>query len=319
MLSRVADSIYWMGRYLERAEHTARVIDVHLNLMLDPSPRTSWLLWDRVAAALRATVVDPEKADAFAYARALSFDAKNPDSILSCVAAARENARQVRELIGSEMWEQQNRLYFQVRRAASENIFEGQPQEFFQSVKEGVQLFVGITDATLGRGEAYHFLEVGRHIERAGSTAAIVDVYLGDLASIADPVANPADPLDWIGLLRCCTAFEAYCKVYTADLRAARIAEFLLLNAEFPRSARYAVDRVQACLQTIGEETDNRRAVRLNHLAGRLRAALDYAQIDEIVVRGLRGFLEDIQTQCAEIHDALHQYYIVYAIDAALE
>ena len=319
MLSRVADSIYWMGRYLERAEHTARVIDVHLNLMLDPSPRTSWLLWDRAAAALRATITDPEKADAFAYARALSFDPKNPDSILSCLAASRENARQVRELISSEMWEQQNRLYLQVRRAADENIFEGQPQEFFQSVKEGVQLFMGITDATLGRNEAYQFLEVGRHVERAGSTAAIVDVYLGELSSISDAIEDPADPLDWIGLLRCCTAFEAYCKVYTADLRASRIAEFLLLNAEFPRSARYAVDRVQACLQTIGAATDNRRAVRLNHLAGRLRAALDYAQIDELVGRGLRGCLEDIQTQCAQIHDALHQYYIIYAIESTIE
>ncbi len=319
MLSRVADSIYWMGRYLERAEHTARVLDVHLNLMLDPSPRSAWLLWDRMAAALRSGSPDPDSADPYALARALSFDPRNGDSILSCVSAARDNARQVRELISSEMWEHQNRLYLCVRGFADDDIFSGQPQAFYDAVKEGVQLFMGTTDATLGRGEAYHFLDVGRFLERAAATAALLDAYMGAMPDLSDPAAPGADPLEWIGVLRCCTAFEAYCKVYTAELRPAWIVEFLLLNDEFPHSSRFAVGRVHDALRAIAGRTDPHRGVTLDRLAGRLRAALDYAEIGEILRAGPRPSLEFVQRQCALIHQAVHRAYIAAPIDIAAE
>ncbi len=167
MLSRVADTLYWMSRYLERAEHTARVVDVNLNLMLDQSPDSAGPRWEKALASLRAKVPEGTTSDPYAVCRSLTFDLENPSSISACIASARENARQVRELIGSEMWEGLNRLYFQVRRASLVDIWSGQPQIFFQGVKDGINLFRGITDSTLCQGEAYHFLDAGRYLERA--------------------------------------------------------------------------------------------------------------------------------------------------------
>jgi uncharacterized alpha-E superfamily protein len=248
MLSRVADTLYWMSRYLERAEHTARVIDINLNLMLDQSPASAGPRWERVLASLRAEGPEGTPGDPYAICRALTFDATNTSSISACVAAARENARQVRELISSEMWEQLNRLYFQVRRASLVDIWSGQPHEFFNSVKDGAHLFRGITDSTVCQGEPYHFIEVGRFLERAAAAAALLDVHFGQTHDWNDPAVAAAQHLEWVGLLRCCAAFEAYCKVYTADLQPIRIAEFLLLNDEFPHSVRFSVDWVQSAL-----------------------------------------------------------------------
>ncbi len=319
MLSRVADTLYWMSRYLERAEHTARVIDVNLNLMLDQSPASAASRWERVLAALRAHGPEGEAIDPYAICRSLTFDAENPSSIAACVALARENARQVRELISSEMWEQLNRLYFQVRRASLVDIWAGQPHEFFNGVKDGAHLFRGITDSTLCQGEPYHFIEVGRFLERASASAALLDVHFGTLEDWHDPAIAAAQHLEWVGLLRSCTAFEAYCKVYTADMQPERIAEFLLLNDEFPHSVRFAVDMIQSALEKIGEATESRKTARIDRLAGRLRASLSFGQIDEIVVSGLHTYLDDVLRQCGHVHAAIHQLYIAYPIETALE
>jgi uncharacterized alpha-E superfamily protein len=319
MLSRVADTLYWMSRYLERAEHTARVIDINLNLMLDQSPASAGPRWERVLACLRAEGPEGPPSDAYAICRSLTFDATNPSSISACVAAARENARQVRELISSEMWEQLNRLYFQVRRASLVDIWSGQPHEFFNSVKDGAHLFRGITDSTLCQGESYLFIEVGRFLERAGATASLLDVHFGQIVDWHDPSTAAAQHLEWVGLLRSCAAFEAYCKVYTADMQPERIAEFLLLNDEFPHSVRFSVDKVQSGLEKIGDTAVTRKTGRIERLAGRFRAALSFGQIDEILVSGLHGYLDDVLRQCALIHTAIHQFYIAYPIETALE
>ncbi len=321
MLSRVADTLYWMSRYLERAEHTARVIDVNLNLMLDQSPELAAPRWDRVLLALRASGPDTLQGnDAYTVCRALTFDPSIPASIVSSIARARENARQVRELISSEMWEQLNRLFFHVRKSSLEDIWTGQPHDFFQAVKEGAHLFQGITDSTMTRGDAYQFIEVGRYIERAGALSALLDVHF---SRWRDPTGTlpleVGEHFEWIGLLRCCTAFEAYCKVYTADLHPDRIAEFLLLNPEFPHSVRFAVDRLKAALEEISEDTGSRTSGRLDRLAGRLAASLSFGQIDEILVSGLHSYLEELLRQCGQIHHAIHQCYIAYPIESALE
>ena len=318
MLSRVADTLYWMSRYLERAEHTARVVDVNLNLMLDQSAASAAERWEKVLASLRAKVPEGTTADPYAVCRSLTFDLDNPSSISACIASARENARQVRELIGSEMWEGLNRLYFQVRRASLADIWSGQPQIFFQGVKDGINLFRGITDSTLCQGEPYHFLDAGRYLERASSTATLLDVHCGSITDWDDP-AHAAAHLEWVGVLACCSAFEAYCKEYTADLRPTRIAEFLLLNDEFPHSVRFAADNVQEALDRIGEETATRKTSRVARLAGRLRATLSFGQIDEILGTGLHGYLEDVAGQCQQIHAAVYQHFITYPVDTALE
>jgi uncharacterized alpha-E superfamily protein len=312
MLSRVADSLYWMSRYLERAEHTARLIDVNVLQMLDQSPDAALRRWDWLLASLQLDLSAQARSDAYNLTQALTFDAASGASISACILRARDNARQVREQISSEMWEQINRLYLQVRRATMDEIWQTEPHLFFRTVKEGAHLFQGITDATLSYGEGWQFIRVGRSLERAQQTCALLDVHFRAAQS-----SVAFDYLEWVALLKSCTAFEAYCKVYTAEVQPDRVAEFLLLNAESPRSVRFAVDNLQAALQAIARFTGSRHAGRAERLAGRLRAALDYGQIDEIMP-DIHAYLDNIQRQCAQLHTTIHQIYIAYPIEAAL-
>lgn len=318
MLSRVADSLYWMSRYLERAEHTARLIAVGLNLMLDQTPQSAGLRWERLLASLRSYPPPSGSGDAYAISRMLTFDTTNEGSIAACIISARENARQVREQISSEMWEQLNRLYLKVKGSTIEDIWYAEPLQFYQEVKEGAHLFQGITDATMTHGEGWQFIQVGRYLERASLTAALIDQHFRPYLEAPVDAPLSLDYIDWVGLLRCCTAFEAYCKVYTADVQAESVAEFLLLNAEGPRSVRFAADRVQRSMQAIAQAAGTRSAGRAERLAGRLRAALDYGQVDEIIADSMHTYLDSIQRQCAAIHGAIYQAYISYPVDTAL-
>lgn len=312
MLSRVADSLYWMSRYLERAEHSARVIDVHLNLMLDETRGSVDRRWSRVisALALSPTTV---KSDTFGYAQAHGFE-----QILSCIIQARENARQVREQISSEMWEQLNRLFLEVRRMETSDIWDAQPLEFLHSVKESSHLFQGLTDSTMNHGEGWHFIQFGRFLERSKATAKLLDVHFQEFLKLHDDAMDSTSHMEWIGLLRSCTAFEAYCKVYTADLRPERIAEFLLLNSEFPHSVRFAVDCIEQSLDAIHDCTGSKRSARVAKIAGRLKAELSFTPLDE-VLSGMHEFFTMIRKQCAHIHLTAQQVYISYPIEAALE
>ena len=320
MLSRVADSLYWMSRYLERAEHTSRLIDVGLNLMLDQTAAAAERRWGRLLGSLHAPPQLAGSGDAYYITQAMTFDGANETSIVSCVASARENLRQVREQISSEMWEQLNRLYLQVRETRLDDVWNVSTHEFFRSVKEGAHLFQGITDATMNHGEGWQFMQAGRYMERAGATATLLDVYAGEFMApgVGADAGGPKTYLDWVGLLKACTAFEAYCKVYTADLRPERIAEFLLLNADCPRSVRFAADVMQAAFQSIAEATGTRKSGRVNRLAGRLRASLGFGQIDEIMETGLRAYLNDVRQQCSQIHEAIVQTYVAYQVETAL-
>src|SRR5918911_2485988 len=319
MLSRVADSLYWMSRYLERAEHTARLVDVGLNLMLDQTPDAGERRWGRLLTSLHAPQTLAGTNHAYQITEAMTFDISNETSIVACIAAARENLRQVREQISSEMWEQLNRLFLQVKETRLDDIWNVTTHEFFRSVKEGAHLFQGITDATMNHGEGWQFIQVGRYMERAAATSTLLDVYTNDLMVRNGQADAPQrNYLDWVGLLKACTAFEAYCKVYTADLRPERVVEFLLLNPDCPRSVRFAAESVQAAFQSIAEATGTRKSVRVNRLAGRLRATLSFGQIDEILETGLRAYLNDVRRQCAQIHEAILQTYVAYQVESAL-
>jgi uncharacterized alpha-E superfamily protein len=319
MLSRVADSLYWMSRYLERAEHTARLIDVNLHQMLDQSSQDAPLSWVRLLDNLHVPPPANETNTAYSIIQALTFDTSTNASIMAYIAGARENARQVRELISSEMWEQLNRLFLQVKRTSMEEVWYTEPHVFLASVKEGIHLFQGITDATMNHSEGWHFIRVGCFIERAVATATLLDVHFRDLLEVEqNDASEPLDYLGWVGLLKSCAAFEAYCKVYTATMSPRNIAEFLLLSAEFPRSVHFAAAMMQVALQAIARSTNTRHAGRAERLAGRLRAALDYDQIEEIMSSNLHAYLENIQRQCGQIHSAIYQAYIAYPIDVAI-
>lgn len=314
MLSRVADSLYWMSRYLERAEHTTRLLDVNINLMLEHSAVPPAARWSRVAASLGMSGLGD--LDTHGSVQSMASDLGNRSSIVSCIVAARDNARQVREQISSEMWEQLNRLFHHVRRVGIEDIWESEPVEFLHQVRDGTHLFQGITDSTMNHGQGWQFIRVGRYIERALSLTTLLDVHFAQI-----PVGEGSEDshIEWLGLLKCATAFEAYCKVYTADLTPERIAEFLILNEEFPHSIRFSVEQLRIALNAIAEVSPSRKSDRLSRLSGRLMAALSFSQIEEIMSGGMHQYLESIRRQCAQIHTALHQVYITYAIESALE
>lgn len=316
MLSRVADSLYWMSRYLERAEHTARLVNVNLNLTLDRAPADAARHWGRLLASLPEPPTWQIRTTPDVVERA-TVDLANRESIAACVGAARENARQVREEISSEMWEEINRLYLAVqKRQPMDSEWTAGTHEFLSATINGVHQIQGVTDATMTHGEGWHYIELGRYLERASATAALLDVQFREAPPDASGLPGVSEFVEWVGLLKSCCAFEAYCRHYTADVRPQRIAEFLVLNPEFPRSIHFAAARVQAALKAIAGLT-GRTNGRSERLAGRLLASLDYGQIDEIMGE-LPSYLQDIVRQAALINSAVHQQYIAYPIDIGL-
>jgi uncharacterized alpha-E superfamily protein len=313
MLSRVAESLYWMSRYLERAEHTARVIKVQLNLMLERETADDDRHWRRMLRSLSVEAKDVKEGEAQAVAKSLIHSTDSRSSIVSCIMSARENSRQVREQISSEMWEQLNRMFHAVKHDDLEEVWD--VGDFLQAVKEGAHLFQGITDSTMAHGEGWQFIQAGRSLERASALSILLGVHFREFFGRG----SEPEPLEWIGLLRSCTAFEAYCKVYTADLRPDRIAEFLMLSPSFPHSIRFSAEALETALKQIGAEVSSRRSARVERIAGRMQATLAFGQIDEIMSGGLQAYLETVLRQCSQAHSALYQTYITYPIEAALQ
>src|SRR3984885_543451 len=326
MLSRVADSLYWMSRDLERAEHSTRLLDVNLNLMLDESGTSADRRWQRVLQALGKPKGVEWTGDPYALARTLTFDTGNKASILSCIISARENSRHVREQISTEQWHQLNSLYLHVTRPEMQGDLhvrqsmagDAQPSDFLQQVREAVHQFQGVSDSTMSHGEGWQFIQVGRYIERASATALLLEAYHEDLWGQPDRPLEGNEYLDWMGLLRSATAFEAYCKVYTADLTPDRIFEFLLLNEAFPHSVRFSIDSLQCALEKIQGDGGRSRAETLRRLGGRLQASLGYSSVDEILNQDAVAYLKNIQAQCQEIHEVIYALYVDYAIQTAL-
>ena len=316
MLSRVADSLYWMSRYLERAEHTARLVDVELQLWLDQSPEAGAGRWRFLLEATR-TLAAERAVDPTRLVNQLVFSRTNASSIVSCVATARENLRHVREQCSSEMWEQMNRLYLEVMETRPGELWMLESHGFFRAVQEGAHLFQGITDGTMSHGEGWQYIQLGRYVERTDTVASLMETHFKRMAQPADQAVESGEYLEWVGLLRACVAFEAYCKAQTAEIRPLRVAEFLLLNPEFPHSVRFSVDRVNAALHVIGDLTERREKLP-TRIAGRLRAQLSFSQIEEVMAGGSHAYLQNVRSECEQIHAAIHQIYFDYAIESEL-
>jgi uncharacterized alpha-E superfamily protein len=297
MLSRVANSIYWLSRYMERAENVARFIDVNLQMMLD-LPTGSNQQWqplvnisgdDRVfasryAAAARENVI-----------KFLALDTENPNSILSCLRAARENSRTVREAISSEMWEQVNTSYLAINAAAASATLIHSPYSFFNEVKKASQLFDGVAEATMLRGEGWHFYRMGRLIERADKTSRLLDVkYYILLPSVTD-VGTPLDDIQWAAVLRSASALEMYRKRH-GHIAPEQIVEFLVLDQEFPRSIHHCLTAANDSLHAISGTPIGTYRNPAEQRLGQLRADLAYADTKQIIQRGLHEFLDGFQT-----------------------
>jgi len=318
MLSRVADSLYWMSRYLERAENTVRQLEVTMSLMLDTSGTSAEARWQRLVASLGNPPNLAWEGDLEAMASRLIFDGLNCASITFCLDAARENARQVREEISTEQWQRLNRLYHQMHSPHALAQFRSNVSDLQASVLDGVHLFKGVTDTTMIHGQGWHFIRLGRYLERAYATATLLEVYQHDLFSAAEREHSGYQYLEQVGLLRCCTAFEAYCQVYTADLTPGHILEFLLLNRDFPHAIRYSVDGVRQAIESIQRTGGRRPPDELAAGIGRLSAMLGFTTISEILSGDAAGFLHTIREQCLRVHELVYRYYIHYSIQSAL-
>jgi uncharacterized alpha-E superfamily protein len=310
MLSRVADSIYWMNRYIERAENVARFIDVNLRLLLDPSIATTeqWeplvdTTGDRVPFQERYGQATRKNVVAF-----LIFDTANPNSIFSCLRMARENARSVREVISSEMWEQINKFYLMVRAAAAAGDVLQDPYDFFTEIKMASHLFVGITDATMSHGEGWHFGRMGRLIERADKTSRLLDVKYFLLLPTVTDVGTPIDDSQWTAVLKSASAFEMYRKRY-GRIAPQHVADFLLLDREFPRSVHYCIVKAEESLLAISDTHVGTFRNAAEQRLGRLRSELDYASIQEILASGLHEFLDGFQSKLNRVGDAIFETF----------
>ena len=317
MLSRVADSLYWMSRYLERAENTVRQLDVTMSLMLDTSNTSAETLWQRMMEVLGKPLEMEWNGDLEAMARKLVFDSVNRASVTFCVNGARENARQVREEISSEQWQRLNRLFHQMHSPHAQAQFRSNINDSLAAVVDGIHLFKGVSDTTMIHGQGWQFIRLGRYLERAYATATLLEVYQPELFHGPDRDSG-YQYLELVGLLRCCTSFEAYCQVYTADLSPDRILEFLLLNRDFPHAIRYSVDGIRHAIESIQRTGGRRPPEELTSMIGRLHAQLVFSSIAEIVAGDTGAFLHTIREQCLRIHDLIYRYYVHYSIQSAL-
>ena len=310
MLSRVADSIYWMSRYIERAENVARFVDVNLNLMLD-FPGSADHQWRPLVDITGDTEEFTERygeASEAAVIRFLTFDIKNPNSILSCFRAARENARSVREIISSSMWEHLNQSYLMLTAAAGTGREVSDSHELFSAVRTASQAFTGITDTTMTHNEGWHFCRLGRQLERADKTSRILDVKYFLLLPKVDDVGTTVDDVQWAAVLRSASAFEMYHKRH-GRISPTRIVEFLLLDSDFPRAIHHSLKSARESLHAItGTPTAMFRGP-VEQLLGLLCSDLAYAQVDEIISNGLHEYLDGLQTKMNQVGTHIHETF----------
>lgn len=308
MLSRVADSIYWMSRYIERAENVARFIDVNHNITLGEAANNGQQ-W----APLVYTTGDQElfkklygEPERDTVLRFLAFDDRNPNSILSCISSARENARTVRESITAPMWEQVNRFYLMVRAAAQSGAALVEPTAFCDEVKLSSHALVGHTYSTMSHGEAWHFSRVGRLLERADKTSRIVDVQYFHLLPTVGDVGSPLDLVRWNALLRSTSALTMYRRVHGRILPD-KVADFLVLDRDFPRAMRFCIMRCQHSIEEITGSKPGTFTCRTAQLAGRLRSEMDYTAIEDVIREGLHEYIDRFQRLSNGIGQALQE------------
>ena len=318
MLSRVADSLYWMSRYLERAENTVRQLDVTMGLMLDTGGASAETRWMRLVASLGKPEGLDWNGDLESMARTLIFDNLNHAAVTFCINGARENARQVREEISTEQWQRLNRLFHQIHSPLAQAQFSSSINDLLASVLDGIHLFTGVSNTTMIHGQGWQFIRLGRYLERAYATATLLEVYQSDLFHLAEREYAGYQYLEMVGLLRCCTSFEAYCQVYTADVVPGRILEFLLLNRDFPHAIRYCVDSIRDAIDSIQRTGGRRPPGELTAGIGRLHAMLGFTTITEIISGDTAAFLHNIREQFLRIHELIYRYYVHYSIQSAL-
>ncbi|MBV9491082.1 MAG: alpha-E domain-containing protein [Verrucomicrobia bacterium] len=315
MLCRVADALYWLCRYVERAENNARMLDVNLQLMPDAQTLNNVSLhqhWESIIYSLEDTKLFQElyhELTGDAVVDFVTFERRNPNSIFSCFEFARENARTVREQISTEMWEQLNRIYLRFRSGEAQRLFRSSTYEFFQSVVEGCQLFHGTTDATMSHDEGWDFIQLGKYLERADRTSRILDIKYHILLPHGERVGGNIDTLQWLAVLKSCSALEPYRKRYQGVITPWQVAEFLIKDQRFPRSIWFCSDMLDDALHRITgvDRKDHLYKVEAERLSGKVLADLSFITISEILEIGLHEYLDAMQLRLIEINKAIYK------------
>ncbi len=305
MLSRTADHLFWMSRYTERAENTARMLDVNYQTALLPqSTAVAELGWKGLLSISELIPAYSSKHATFKSSEVMEFmvrDESNPSSIISCLRAARENARAVRGTLTTEVWETQNQTWLELNRMLRSGEFESDPAQFFEWVKFRSHLSRGVTVGTMLMDEALYFMRLGTFLERADNTARLVDVKFHALQSDFYGAASERDQeydfYHWSAILRSVSGFEIYRKVYRDVIKPERVAELLILRPDMPRSLHASLNEVVGNLAMVAGEPTSETLRR----AGKLRAELQYGRIDEILATGLHAFLTQFLDRVNEL------------------
>jgi uncharacterized alpha-E superfamily protein len=315
MLSRIADSLFWMARYMDRAENAARLLDVTYHMLLEQSQQTYNLRWDAVIRITGSQDLFQEmykKADPDKVCDFLLFRDDNPNSAVSCITYVRENARAIRDRMSREMWENVNGLYHRVKAMQENTESRNGLHEFCREIISGSHAFNGITDSTLPHDEGWHFLQAGRALERAESTARVVDVEYHKLLETS-AAASYAGNQQWMAVLKSVAAYEIYRRVYHSAIEPQNVAELLILHPQHPRSIRFNVAWLQTSLRAISGAGPHSYANEAERLTGKLHDSLVYDRIQDIFARGLHVFLTDVEKTCRSIGEQIAFTYFYYA------
>ncbi len=323
MLSRVASALYWMSRYIERAENTARIVDVNLQLLLDFRSLDNQRVAGYWAPIVKSTGDDAlfwqlcREANDQSVTNFLTFNPENPNSIISSIAQARENARVVRDQITVEMWEEINRLHLFLRSPRARDVWKRSSYEFFHEVKLSSLYLQGLMEATVPHTEGWNFMQIGKYLERADKTTRILDVRHQNLPAKGVPkLVTPTDAVEWGAVLRSCSAADAY-RQFHAEVEPRRVAEFLLLSEDFPRSVRFSLTAFDTALRRISGVPQRRFSNDAEKLSGRLLAEIQFSAIDDIFAEGFHDYLDLLQQKFNAIGDAVFAAYIFEPFAAA--
>jgi uncharacterized alpha-E superfamily protein len=306
MLSRVASAIYWCGRYLERADNTARFIDVNLHMSLD-APMTFSDQWEPLVAITgkrEAFYEHYPEANRDNVLQFLTHDRENPSSIVSCLMKARENARSTREVISSEMWEQINRFYLMVSNRGALTQSAHDAFTFYMEVKLLSTLVAGVADNTMSHDEAWHFFRLGKMIERADNTSRLLDVKYFLLLPSIEGVGGPIDEMQWTMVLGSASALEMYRKRFSR-VTPRNVVDFLLLDPDFPRSVLFCLVHADDSLRDISGSPTGAYRNRAEQWLGLLKAELAYASVSDIIASGLHEFLDGLQGKLNKVGFAI--------------
>ena len=317
MLSRTADHLFWMSRYTERAENTARMLSVSYETSLLPqAAEAAREGWEGLLSISELIPAFTAKYDEITPANVLDFmvrDGYNPSSIVSCLRAARENARAVRGALTTEVWETQNQTWLELHRQLEGGAFERDPGQFFEWVKYRSHLSRGVVLGTMLQDEAFHFLRMGTFLERADNTARLLDVKFhavkNDFFGRPSDRNQESDFYHWSAILRSVSAFEVYRKVYRDVIRPDRVAELLMLRPDMPRSLLASMDEVLTNLDRIGARTLHSPSRRL---AGRIQSELQYGEIHEILETGLHSYLTRFLERIHELGRVITDEFLYY-------